>query len=194
MVKYKVIDNFLPEGYHNHLLNLMTKSETFAWSYRPNISLHDKENDSLHDYGFNHILDDKSPYHLLFYPLLLQGLDVAKTMKLAISKIKRARADMTTYSGKEHTHPPHVDFTDMPHISCVYYVNDSDGDTILYNEEYDFSWRGIDTYDDKIKNLTELYRCSPKANRAFFFNGLNLHTGQSPSKNKIRTIINLNYA
>jgi hypothetical protein len=76
----------------------------------------------------------------------------------------------------------------------VYYVNDSDGDTILYNEEYDFSWRGLDTYDDKIKNLTELYRCSPKANRAFFFNGLNLHTGQSPSKNKIRTIINMNYA
>ena len=195
-MKYKVIDNFLPKGYHNHLLSLMnTNDGIFTWNAKQNISIQGMPGDSLHDFGFNHVLDNNSPFHMLFYPMLLSALDVAKSMNEKITHIKRARADMTTYTGgKEHTHPPHVDFFDLEHISCVYYVNDSDGDTILYNELFDVTFRGEDAYNKRVANLTELYRCSPKANRAFFFNGLNMHTGQSPSKNKTRTIINSNYA
>ena len=51
---------------------------------------------------------------------------------------------MTTYVGKEFIHDPHIDF-DFPHIASIYYVNDSDGDTIFYNQK---------TYDlNQIDNL-----------------------------------------
>ena len=93
---------------------------------------------------------------------------------------------MTTYVGKEFIHDPHIDF-DFPHIASIYYVNDSDGDTIFYNQK---------TYDtNQIDNLDlqEYKRVTPKANRLVIFEGDIVHTGSSPVNSKKRILINSNF-
>ena len=64
----------------------------------------------------------------------------------------------------------------QPHRVCIYYVNDSDGDTIIMGE------------DNHIERVT------PKANRMITFNGKHLHTGHSPQQHKCRILINANYS
>ena len=74
----------------------------------------------------------------------------------------------------------------MPHYSAVYYVNDSDGDTIIYDQQFQGN-------PNPPLELTEKRRIDPKANRLLLFNGKYFHTGSSPAKNKNRIIINGNY-
>jgi hypothetical protein len=66
----------------------------------------------------------------------------------------------------------------------VYYVNDSDGDTVIFKER----WLGKADYS--IKNIET--RITPKANRAVIFDGLRYHTGSVPTKNN-RVLINMNF-
>ena len=92
---------------------------------------------------------------------------------------------MVTWSGKEDfIHPPHDDFS-FPNTASVYYVNESDGDTIFYNV------KPADVPKDK--DLKEYDRVTPKANRLVIFDGDLLHTGCSPTKHKNRILINSNY-
>ena len=102
--------------------------------------------------------------------------------------IIRSRGDMTMYTHQLFEHDPHIDFS-FPNISTVYYVNDSDGDTIFYNEK-------AKQYDDikAFSKLNEVERVSPKANRLVVFEGDTIHTGSSPNKHKNRIIINSNFA
>ena len=72
----------------------------------------------------------------------------------------------------------HLDFDDntLKRTNFLYYVNDSDGDTILYE-------------DDK---KTVLTRVSPKKNRLLLFSGDIPHCSSSPTKNLKRVVININ--
>ena len=139
------------------------------------------------EYGFSHILWHKkkggiSQFSSFIQPLLCQILDVTDCDFLI-----RARADMVTWSKEEFIHHAHTDF-DIPNIASVFYVNESDGDTIFYNIKLD------DIPKDKdLKELKEYDRVSPKANRLVIFDGDLLHTGCSPTKHKTRILINSNY-
>ena len=81
-------------------------------------------------------------------------------------------------------HTPHIDceksdgFTD---ISCIYYVNDSDGPTVLYNE-----------YSaDNPKKLTVFKKIPPKKGRLLAFHSNRYHTSSSPRRSQYRNIINM---
>lgn len=172
----EIIDNFLSKSYHEELLALMD-SPNFDWYYNSNISYENVES-GLDEFGFTHVFWDADGARMnattaFWKPSLLQMMDA-----LNAKTILRSRGDMTLYCNTESIHAPHVDFT-TPHISSVFYVNDSDGDTIFYNGDQD--------------KLEVLKRVSPKANRLVFFDGLILHTGSSPKKHKNRIIINSNF-
>ena len=111
--------------------------------------------------------------------MLYQILDVTDC-----DLIWRARADMVTWSKEDFIHPAHIDFP-FPNKASVLYVNESDGDTILYNVKR----TDVATY----KDLKEYDRVSPKTNRLVIFDGDLLHTGCSPTKHKNRILINSNY-
>ena len=92
----------------------------------------------------------------------------------------RARFDMTLKAPENSIHDPHVDFND-PHYACILYINDSDGDTVIYNQR---------NLKDK---FTIKKTITPKKNRLLFFNGAYCHTGHSPSKHQNRILLNSNY-
>ena len=142
----------------------------------------------LNEYGFSRNLWDEKrgpidQYTPFIEPMLFQILDI-----IDCDNILRARIDMVTWSGKEDfIHPAHID-TKFPNTAAIFYVNDSDGDTIFYNVKRE------DVPKDKdYRDLEEYDRVSPKANRLVIFNGNQLHTGSSPTKHKTRILINSNY-
>lgn len=80
---------------------------------------------------------------------------------------------------------PHIDLLEK-HTVFLYYVLDSDGETVLYN------YKSKNKNDIPIFNkLKEKQRIKPKKGTVVVFNGLIWHTAEQPTKN-IRCIINLN--
>jgi len=80
---------------------------------------------------------------------------------------------------------PHID-ADRDHLVILYYVNDSDGDTVIYKNKF----TGYNEIP-KFNELEELKRVTPKAGRVVMFNGRHYHTAQQPEHN-VRCIINYN--
>ena len=67
----------------------------------------------------------------------------------------------------------------------LYYVNESDGDTWMFNEEFkQFPEPDVFTVKQRI---------SPKPNRLIIFDGLCYHTASNPINSDSRVIININY-
>ena len=80
---------------------------------------------------------------------------------------------------------PHLDrFT--PHLVFLYYVCDSDGDTIIY--DYKTEKEGDVPFFEDVK---ELKRITPKQGRVVIFDGMYWHTAEQPTKD-VRCIINFN--
>jgi hypothetical protein len=83
---------------------------------------------------------------------------------------------------KEHN-GIHIDIPE-PHYACVYYVNNSDGDTILYEQTmYNTE------FGSKNVELVEHKRVTPKKGRFVAFDGARYHCSTQP-RNGYRCIIN----
>ena len=95
--------------------------------------------------------------------------------------IRRAKANLQkqfTDNKKEYINIPHFDMNnEYSHFNILYYVNDSDGDTFLF-----------DGYD-----LNVVKQVSPKKGRFFIFKGNYLHAGQHPINSWGRVVINMNF-
>ncbi len=78
----------------------------------------------------------------------------------------------------------HVD-VGYEHLVCLYYVNDSDGDTFLFDRTTKDGPMPKDTKPNIVK------RVSPKKGRVVLFNGNRYHSSSGPTKD-VRVIINFN--
>ena len=77
---------------------------------------------------------------------------------------------------------PHTDLNyDSDYTTCIYYVNDSSGDTFIYNQR-----------DWSTDELTIAHRITPKRGRFIMFDGHHLHSGNNPLDFKARVVANIN--
>jgi hypothetical protein len=85
--------------------------------------------------------------------------------------------------GVDQYHPPHVDLKEANNYTytLIYYVNDSDGDTFIFNENY----------GDEFENVTIAHRQTPKEGCALLFKSNTYHAGSSPVNNSSRVVINI---
>ena len=83
---------------------------------------------------------------------------------------------------------PHTDWK-FPHETCIYYINSTDGDTVLFDQKYDTS---ISENDNHRKKKDQLIRITPKQGKAVLFDGLQYHAS-NPSKTDLRFVLNVNY-
>jgi hypothetical protein len=80
----------------------------------------------------------------------------------------------------------HIDLM-TPHTVCLYYVNDSDGDTFIFDKtSLDIQGRR-DIFERTKFNV--LKRVTPKKGRVVLFNGNRYHSSSGPTKD-VRCIIN----
>ena len=121
------------------------------------------------------------------------GDAISRTGQL-LEEIIRVRCSVTTIAPTNHIADPHVD-TDFAHRTALFYLNDCDGDTIMYKEQYDPSLQLNQTeyYERYIKNATVDYTITPRRNQMAWFDGLTYHSSNSPTNSAKRYIINVNY-
>lgn len=168
-----IYDKFLPKYYLKELQDYFL-SNCCEWYFQEKISGIESNSD-VGSFGFSSNLFSDGAYVPNFPGTLCRSLvahvqEAVETYNESYQTVIRARADMTLYNPDKHQHEYHTDF-DFPHTTAIFYVNTSDGNTIL----------------------TDGSEIEPLENRLFIFNGLQHHTGHSPSKHKNRVLINMNF-
>lgn len=111
---------------------------------------------------------------IVLFNNVIRHLDI---YNLEIFRIKANLQIRCESNKKENHNTPHIDTPSMKHYVAIYYVIDSDGDTILFNEDN-----------------TEKARIAPKKGRFVVFDGDILHTGCHPIKNTKRIVLNYNFS
>ena len=91
---------------------------------------------------------------------------------------------------------PHIDNL-LPHWVLLYYVNDADGDTFIFDNEISkdgFDWNNKVYYDPSQypKHLSIRKRIEPRKGRTVMFDGKFLHAGMHPRNADYRIVINFN--
>ena len=189
-----VIDNFIDKDYQEDIKDvLLGKDEwgdlLFPWHYIDDVTAA-FEDDNQGRPGLSHVYveynDDKtsdivSDFHDLFIPLLELACE---TLEVPSARIVQGRSFMqfplNLQSDEDDT--PHIDLEEGErHIVVLYYVKDSDGDTVIYNERTESN-----TYTVKQK-------VTPKQGRVVIFDGGQYHTAQQ-AINSVRCIVNYNLA
>lgn len=87
----------------------------------------------------------------------------------------------------------HVDQFE-PHYSIIYYVNNSDGDTIFYNDTLGDrfnDWMNVLSEEKDLSYWSELKRVTPKKGRLVIFDGRIFHRSSYPTTQD-RYVINFN--
>lgn len=181
-------DNFLDKGVIENIENDVLYGKPFWYSRIGGAltdGIHGIAGDQFIDYPLfvNSDMDNNNPNSV--FPIAQFILNkFAEKNNLKIKEITRSRSNVSHPAlDRRHT-PPHVDNRDE-HYVFIYYVNDSDGDTNIYNEKYDGTSR---TQDD----LTLFKSITPKAGLGVMFSGKVFHTWQPPLNTKARCIINMN--
>lgn len=90
---------------------------------------------------------------------------------------------LTTYE-KNALSIAHVDNCFVP-STAIYYVNDSDGDTVIYNEKYE--------ENTVYTKLTEYTRVTPKKGRLLIFDADTIHAPSLPHLYDKRIVMNINF-
>jgi hypothetical protein len=120
--------------------------------------------------------------------------DIVLTLMQAIPKqnvqLLRAKSNLVVPQPKGRElefGAPHVD--DLGHevsefAVCLYYVNDSDGDTVIYNEKSGGSFP---------KSFSIKQTISPKKGRMVLFDGKHYHSGGVPEVASERCVVNINF-
>ena len=189
-----VIDNFIDIDYQEKIKRELIggfdskknyHDSNFPWFYIEDVTAAG-DSDSQHRPGLGHQyveFDDISPgivvsdYHDLMIPMLKK---VGFRVGISDVKVIQGRSFLQ-FPIKERGEPdlPHIDIMDKNHIVGLYYVVDSDGDTIIYNER------------KESKTYTIKQKVTPKQGRIVIFDGGLYHTAEQPLNNT-RCIINYN--
>lgn len=191
-----VIDDIIPKDYSKHIETLMTSFD-FPWFFNPSMVSGDDDflGNENNISGFNHFFFEKeskvSPYFDLVYPMVLS---ITSKADVPFNRLIRMRANMNLpnkASTLEH-HMPHID-SFFPHWNAIYYVNDNDGDTVIFNETNDSYDSGQDDII-RIKNnkFTVKQRVTPKRGRICIFPGKYYHSSSWARESKYRCVININ--
>ena len=177
---YIILDNIIPKTMAENFEKTMT-SNMFPWFLNRTTVYDEKSNQDSPLYrdvsAFAHLFSNNdgvvsSPYFNIAKYLLDKFLEETK---LECKSIVRCRANYMVCQPSKETLPcpPHVD-GDYPHHVLLYYVNDSDGDTVLY------------------QNGEVLTTVNPVQGRFLFFSGSDMHSATPPNKHDKRIAINYN--
>ena len=185
MNEISVLDDILPKQHQEFLEYYYLRGDN-KWYFQRDITYAEDQKDdrTVSHYGFSNLVYDRSSksemgadfYNIL--PIMYQatdrvGMDVGTILRM------RAFLQLPTVFSDSSVNNPH---TDMPinHLVLLYYLTDSDGDTVIYNER------------EKSEAYTVKQTVTPKRGRCVLFDGSLYHSSSRPTNNK-RCIININF-
>lgn len=180
-----IIDDAIPVAQQLELEKLFT-GPTVPWSLVPPGEEHNSismaTTDSVDYTQFVHLVfwDE----HSIVSPTFPLMVPIISAMPTNIKKLLRIKANITMSArdrSKTSYGMPHVDFTPPVKglVTAIYYINDSDGDTVMFNQVGD--------------KLIPIQTISPKRGRLVMFNGGRYHSGNCPTDDKPRAVLNINF-
>lgn len=169
----EIYDSILPKELSDNIENLILKDQVVNLVYTPNIT---DPNSSIQIPGFGNNFYDPvnnkfEPYSYAFFEIVYR---LGNYLNLFIAQIYKARVFIHLPSPTPGQDEIHVDMPEN-HYVCLYYVNDSEGDTIIFDN-----------------NRKEIQRITPKKGRIVFFDGSLEHCSTRPST-KTRAVLNFNF-
>ena len=155
-------------------------NDDFPWYFIPDITY----NDGLANQGrcgFAHYFADEddgiiSEFHPLFLKLIHNSCKKINLKKIDVIQA-RSFLQLPSNIPHEEVDDPHIDLIDTDLFVMLYYVCDSDGDTIIYNQT------------EKSESYTIKKKIKPKRGRVVLFDGKLYHTAEQPNNHK-RCIVN----
>jgi len=184
-----VIDDFVSLEYQEKIKQeLLGVNNNFPWFHTEDVTdageLTSQHRPALaHQYvnlNDDDVSEIESIFHHLFTPLLSKA---CQHLKMPQTEVIQGRSFLQFPLRNIDTSvvdTPHIDLDEgEEHIVVLYYVIDSDGDTVIYNER------------TKSLTYTEKQRVTPKQGRVVIFEGGQYHTAEQPTKGT-RCIVNYN--
>lgn len=195
MDKTRVFSDLLPIGYANQIENDMLSTQV-PWYYINDVT---NKNYGCNS-GFVHVAYDFGNEPSTWYPFLkpityqiesVTGHSIRQLLRIRVGLLTRTLEPQYQYN------TPHLDFL-MPHYTACYYVNDSDGDTVLFNQvRSDMNTNEISdsTVIDYVSktNFTIEQKCTPRKNSLCVFDGWRFHSSTKPRDSARRIVITINY-
>ena len=185
-----VFDDIIDLDYQNTIKKILLsdyqyKGYEFPWYFTQDVTSH-KDINSQKRSAFYHCYvasdDDNtmgtvdSIFHHLLNPLIETACHKVGEKNVNILKGRSFLQLPINYKG-EREDTPHIDISDLYHFVMLYYVCDSDGDTIIFNEK------------EESEKYTVQKRVTPKQGRVVLFDGRFYHTAEQPMDN-IRCVVN----
>jgi hypothetical protein len=190
-----VFDNALSPQLFNYIKSQIFDYK-FPWYYCDTSNKISAE--SIYGNSFSHLVLDNNKVNSLIAADCKAALyTLADKIGLEIDYISRIRAGLLQPKPNGlYTNTPHVDNEYLEHYVGLLYLNDSDGETFLYNERYD-PQSGLtesEYYDIILRRkvtVKEVIEC--KENRFVCFDGYTYHSSTCPMNVNRRITVNFNF-
>jgi hypothetical protein len=190
-----IIDNVIPEDKQNEIEQLFTSSR-LAWVFHKDIALDPNDIKTLGITKLTPGIACNIKQHL---PKFI-NLNLLNSVKIIpeqacigidkkLKEILQARSFMhfpIVPELRKEFDNIHIDIP-FEHLVVLYYVNDTDGDTFIFDKFADYKNLNSPTINADEANIIK--KVSPKKGRALIFDGRRYHSSSGPTKD-IRCIIN----
>ena len=189
------IANAIPRPYQDQVEQELGSSR-MVWSFSEEIARSASSFENSYP-GFGHLAyhaDENepliSPMSSLLLPILFVFCEKANIEYHALLRIRVGLFTKTITEARHHN--PHVDY-DEPHRTAVYYVNDGDGDTFIFDQTFD----DVDVEDSaryaNEKRFTIRHAIAPLKGKMICFDGRHYHASSYPTKASKRIAVTFNF-
>lgn len=185
--------NFLGPSFAIALKEQLLSTNQFKWEWVEHTGYNHVDNGNW-DFSWTHYVFQDDQIFSDLYPFLMPVvLNIGDAIGVDVKQVVRIRIGCITKTPETVVHSPHID-SSFPHYTALLYLNDSDGETIIYNETFPFSENSI-THDEYAKNLnfTEMEKHFPEFNKVVVFNGAHYHSSSSPTIANRRIVVTMNF-
>ena len=189
----KLIENILTDNVKDRLKGILLR-DNFNWTYNdstarivPGGKSAIEDSNTKDSIQFTHKLFTDTRFESEYVEYVMKIMNSLQEKEgIVCTTLHRAKCNLIPQDssyGLDEYHPPHIDSKDVSDntYTLVYYVNDSDGDTFVFNEKY----------GDEFTDLTIAHRQTPKEGCALLFKSTNYHASSSPINTKSRVVINI---
>jgi len=183
----KIYNNIISKNEQEHLKNIFYSNE-FPWFYTADVTssiLNKKQRRP----AFSHLFMENGNINSNYYDIVKKISDnVNKKIKkklipYQVRSFLQLSLDKNLIGNSIDT--PHIDMIE-PHLVYLYYVNDCDGDTVIY----DYISNGTHTLDIPFyEDIKIKKKITPKQGMVVIFDGMTWHTSTQPTRGN-RCIIN----
>ena len=185
-----ILDHALSKEQQDYIENFVT-SDQFPWFIQKDIAgaeYNFNDENYFPSSGLTHVSYKDGNINSIYFKDEINFerivINLTKSFGVDLKEILRIKLNLTTpvpgYKSNNYC-TPHTDIT-SPHWVLLYYINDSDGDTIFFEN----------LVEGNQTPLKITYRISPKKGTCVLFDGSIYHTQSNPMNSPTRINLNAN--